>query len=68
MLADATATLGLLESSRAELISQQEELDADDIESRAEASQSRLAPQNFPPLPMARCCARKPTTKDSWQG
>lgn len=33
--ADATATLGLLESSRAELISQQEELDADDIESRA---------------------------------
>ena len=33
--ADATATLGLLESSRAELISQQEELDAGDIESRA---------------------------------
>lgn len=36
--ADATATLGLLESSRAELISQQEELDADDIESRAAVS------------------------------
>jgi len=36
--ADATATLGLLESSRAELISQQEELDADDIESRAAAA------------------------------
>ncbi len=33
--ADATATLGLLEASRAELVSQQEELDADDIESRA---------------------------------
>jgi len=33
--ADATATLGLLESSHAELVSQQEELDADDIESRA---------------------------------
>src|SRR5690348_2917808 len=33
--ADATATLGLLESSRAELISQQEESDAGDIESRA---------------------------------
>lgn len=32
---DATATLGLLEASRAELVSQQEELDADDIESRA---------------------------------
>jgi hypothetical protein len=33
--ADATATLGLLDASRAELVSQQEELDADDIESRA---------------------------------
>ena len=33
--ADSTATLGLLEASRAELVSQQEELDADDIESRA---------------------------------
>jgi hypothetical protein len=33
--ADATATLGLLEASRAETVSQQEELDADDIESRA---------------------------------
>jgi len=33
--ADATSTLGLLEASRAELVSQQEELDADDIESRA---------------------------------
>lgn len=33
--ADATATLGLLEASRAELVSQQEEADADDIESRA---------------------------------
>ncbi len=33
--ADATATLGLVEASRAELVSQQEELDADDIESRA---------------------------------
>jgi len=33
--ADATATLGLLEASRAEMVSQQEELDADDIESRA---------------------------------
>lgn len=32
---DATATLGLLEASRAEMVSQQEELDADDIESRA---------------------------------
>jgi hypothetical protein len=32
---DATATLGLLEASRAELVSQQEELDAGDIESRA---------------------------------
>src|ERR1700739_1093574 len=32
--ADATSTLGLLEASRAELVSQQEELDADDIESR----------------------------------
>jgi hypothetical protein len=32
---DATATLGLLEASRAELVSQQEEADADDIESRA---------------------------------
>ena len=36
--ADATATLGLLEASRAELVSQQEELDADDIESRAALS------------------------------
>jgi hypothetical protein len=35
---DATATLGLLEASRAEMISQQEELDADDIESRAALS------------------------------
>ena len=33
--ADSTATLGLLEASRAELVSQQEELDANDIESRA---------------------------------
>jgi len=33
--ADATATLGLLEASRAEMVSQQEELDANDIESRA---------------------------------
>jgi hypothetical protein len=33
--ADATATLGLLEASRAETVSQQEELDANDIESRA---------------------------------
>jgi hypothetical protein len=33
--ADATSTLGLLEASRAEMVSQQEELDADDIESRA---------------------------------
>jgi len=33
--ADATATLGLLEASRAELVSEQEESDADDIESRA---------------------------------
>ena len=33
--ADSTATLGLLEASRAEMVSQQEELDADDIESRA---------------------------------
>lgn len=33
--ADATSTLGLLEASRAELVSQQEELDADDIESDA---------------------------------
>ncbi|HTU47927.1 MAG TPA: hypothetical protein VMF91_22910 [Bryobacteraceae bacterium] len=32
---DATATLGLLEASRAELVSQQEDLDADDIESDA---------------------------------
>ena len=36
--ADATATLGLLEASRAETVSQQEELDADDIESRAVAA------------------------------
>jgi hypothetical protein len=36
--ADATATLGLLEASRAETVSQQEELDADDIESRAAAA------------------------------
>src|ERR1700741_4653751 len=36
--ADSTATLGLLEASRAEMISQQEELDADDIESRAALS------------------------------
>src|SRR5260370_40734125 len=35
---DSTATLGLLEASRAELVSQQEELDADDIESRAALS------------------------------
>ena len=33
--ADSTATLGLLEASRAEMVSQQEELDANDIESRA---------------------------------
>src|SRR5215472_7234059 len=33
--ADATATLGLLEASRAEMVSQQQELDANDIESRA---------------------------------
>src|SRR5579883_532400 len=33
--ADATATLGLHDASRAELVSQQDELDADDIESRA---------------------------------
>jgi hypothetical protein len=33
--ADSTSTLGLLEASRAELVSQQEELDADDIESDA---------------------------------
>jgi hypothetical protein len=33
--ADATSTMGLLEASRAELVSQQEELDADDIESDA---------------------------------
>ena len=33
--ADATATLGLLEASRAEMVSQQEELDANDIESHA---------------------------------
>jgi hypothetical protein len=33
--ADATSTLGLTEASRAELVSEQEELDADDIESRA---------------------------------
>lgn len=32
---DATATLGLTEASRAELVSEQEELDADGIESRA---------------------------------
>ena len=36
--ADATATLGLLEASRAEMVSQQEELDADEIESRAALS------------------------------
>src|SRR6202008_694772 len=36
--ADATATLGLLEASRAEMVSQQEELDADDIEARAALS------------------------------
>jgi len=36
--ADAIATLGLLEASRAEMVSQQEELDADDIESRAALS------------------------------
>jgi len=36
--ADATSTLGLLEASRAELVSQQEELDADDIESDAAAA------------------------------
>ena len=35
---DATATLGLFEASRAELVSQQEEADADDIESRAAVS------------------------------
>lgn len=33
--ADATSTLGLLEASRAELVSEQEELDADEIESDA---------------------------------
>jgi hypothetical protein len=33
--ADATATLGLVEASRAEMVSQQEELDANDIESHA---------------------------------
>ena len=33
--ADATATLGLLEASRAELVAQQEQLDANDLESRA---------------------------------
>lgn len=36
--ADATATLGLLDASRAEIVSQQEELDADDIESHAAAA------------------------------
>ena len=33
--ADATATLGLLDASRMELVSEQEETDADDIEARA---------------------------------
>jgi len=33
--ADATATLGLFDASRMELVSQQEETDADDIEARA---------------------------------
>jgi hypothetical protein len=33
--ADATATLGLFDASRMELVSEQEELDANDIESRA---------------------------------
>ena len=33
--ADATATLGLYDASRMELVSQQEEIDANDIESRA---------------------------------
>ena len=33
--ADATATLGLFDASRMELVSEQEETDADDIESRA---------------------------------
>ncbi|HWC19140.1 MAG TPA: hypothetical protein VG498_19165 [Terriglobales bacterium] len=33
--ADATATLGLFDASRMELVSEQEELDADDIEARA---------------------------------
>jgi hypothetical protein len=33
--ADATATLGLYDASRMELVSQQEEIDANDIEARA---------------------------------
>jgi hypothetical protein len=36
--ADATATLGLLDASRMELVSEQEELDANDIEARAAAA------------------------------
>lgn len=36
--ADATATLGLFDASRMELVSEQEELDANDIESRAAAA------------------------------
>ena len=36
--ADATATLGLSDASRMELVSQQEELDANDIEARAAAA------------------------------
>ncbi len=40
--ADATATLGLLEASRAELVSQQEESDADDIARGGSQSWRRL--------------------------
>jgi hypothetical protein len=36
--ADATATLGLVDASRMELVSEQEELDANDIETRAAAA------------------------------
>ncbi len=36
--ADATATLGLFDASRMELVSEQEELDANDIETRAAAA------------------------------
>jgi hypothetical protein len=36
--ADATATLGLFDASRMELVSEQEELDANDIEARAAAA------------------------------